>query len=68
MYQIDKELSGYIDGISVSSIVEGSDAEVAERKLTGTFDKDEFWKAVEEVNAEACDLWDEANEEGDENE
>jgi len=67
-----------IDAISVSSIVEGSDAEVpaieidcsvqelekhlkdSEDSLSACLDR-LFYKALDSVNAEACALWDEAN-------
>lgn len=49
---------GLIDGISVSSIVEGSDAEVpAIRFYLDDFTEEKFWEAVDEVNEEACQLW-----------
>ena len=52
-----------VDAVSVSSIVEGSDAEVEAIVLTGRFSKKRFWEVVEEVNDKASMLWDEANEE-----
>ena len=67
------EANGYeIEAIDVSSIVEGSDAEVpGEQLLLSDFktpaDLDEaFYKLVEDVNDEACRLWDEANSEEEE--
>jgi hypothetical protein len=57
-----------ITDIWVSSIVEGSDAEVGKvyvqvmERNWKQISKD-FWQAVEEVNSEACALWEEANAE-----
>lgn len=49
--------------VHVSSIVEGSNAvtetHVIDMKVEGALKR--FWEALESVNAEACDLWDEAN-------
>lgn len=58
-----------ITAISVSSIVEGSDAEVPPVVIRLNDDDDaaqlkkEIWEAIENVNQQACDLWDEANAE-----
>jgi len=49
--------------VSISSIVEGSDAEVSPIILDGSFSEDDFWETLEEVNQEATELWHEANEE-----
>lgn len=49
------------DSVRVGSIVEGSSAEVSARPLRYPFAMADFWSALEEVNAEACALWDEAN-------
>ncbi len=48
-------------GISVSSIVEGSDAEVSGDTLHGDATKEDFWKLVEAVNQEASFLWERDN-------
>jgi hypothetical protein len=50
-------------GIGVGSIVEGSDAEVGPTNLSFPFFGAEFDVAVEDINSEACALWDEANAE-----
>ncbi len=50
-------------GISVSSIVEGSEAEVEGDQLTGDFTIQDFWDLVESVNQQAGQLWDESNQE-----
>tara|TARA_Y100000310_G_C20604200_1_gene774656 strand:- start:382 stop:978 length:597 start_codon:yes stop_codon:yes gene_type:complete len=49
--------------VSISSIVEGSDAEVDPIILHGSFSEEDFWQALEQVNQEATELWEEANEE-----
>jgi|DEB0MinimDraft_10_1074344.scaffolds.fasta_scaffold02325_5 hypothetical protein len=49
------------DGVTVGSIVEGSDAEVTRDKLEYPIEVKEFWDCVEDVNSEACELWEEAN-------
>ena len=46
-----------VAGVSVSSIVEGSDVEVEGQKFTGEFEDNDFWKAVEAVNEEADFYW-----------
>jgi len=48
-------------GISVGSIVEGSDAEVGPVRLYFPFTNEQLWDAVQEINDEACAFWDEAN-------
>lgn len=48
-------------GVSVSSIVEGSDAEVPGDTLHGEATTEDFWKLVESVNEEACFLWERDN-------
>jgi hypothetical protein len=50
-----------VEGITVGSIVEGSDADVGPVFLAYPFTMAQFWSALEDVNAEACALWDEAN-------
>lgn len=51
-----------VDGISVSSIVEGSDVEVEGVKFTGDeWTPEQFWEAVESVNEEASFYWDRDN-------
>jgi hypothetical protein len=49
--------------VAVGSIVEGSDAEVGPVRLVYPFTAADFWAALDEINAEACALWHEANEE-----
>lgn len=46
------------DGVTVSSIVEGSDIEITRPKLKFPFEDHEFWDLLEEVNTEACAEWD----------
>jgi len=46
-----------VDGVSVSSIVEGSDVEVEGEKFTEPFTVEEFWAAVEAVDKEADFYW-----------
>ena len=64
--------NGNVRALLVGSIVEGSDAEVVGQEIDLlTCDTPEeavtaFWHEVEQVNAEACLLWDEANGEDDE--
>lgn len=58
-----REAGHEVDGVSVSSIVEGSDVEIPAVRFYGAFDPDEFWKAVEEVNEKADAEWDLANSE-----
>lgn len=53
-------------GISISSIVEGSDAEVGasildDARATDKEFQDWFWQQLDDVNAEACYLWDRDN-------
>ena len=47
--------------LKVGSIVEGSDAEVGPEYLKWPFTKDEFWKVCDNVNEEACDIFDECH-------
>ena len=49
-------------GISVSSIVEGSETEVEAIELRGDFTVDDFWAAVGQVDQLADWLWQEANQ------
>lgn len=49
--------------VRLGSIVEGSDAETTVHALTYPFRVGHFWDALDEVNMEACALWDEANAE-----
>lgn len=51
-----------INAVSISSIVEGSEAEVPEIILEGK-EAEEFWDVLEGVEQEVCRLWDEANNE-----
>jgi hypothetical protein len=46
--------------ITLHSIVEGSEAEV-EVTRDFPFSESEFWAAMEDVDGQACLLWDEAN-------
>jgi hypothetical protein len=48
-------------GISVSSIVEGSDAEVSGDTLHGAATKKQFWQLLENVDKEASFLWERDN-------
>ena len=65
----DMEGNGiYVTAVSVSSIVEGSDAEVPATVIDiDPFEQDgeelktAFYAAVEDVNRQACELWEEAN-------
>jgi hypothetical protein len=50
-------------GIRIGSIVEGSDAEVGPITLTFPFSNEHLWDAVQEIDKEACLVWDEANTE-----
>lgn len=50
------------DGVQVGSIVEGSDAEVTRAPLWFPFSRQLFEAYVQDINDEACQLWDEANE------
>lgn len=50
------------DGVQVGSIVEGSDAEVTRAPLWFPFTPELFEAYVKDINDEACQLWDEANE------
>lgn len=51
-----------VDGVRVSSIVEGSDVEVEGEEFTGPdWQPSEFWAAVDKVNAEAEFYWDRDN-------
>lgn len=65
--------NGNVRALMVKSIVEGSDAEVFGKVLDlMLFDTPEdavaaFNREVEEVNAEACALWEEANSDGETN-
>ena len=47
--------------VSVSSIVEGSDAEIEGEKLPVTTSKEDFWKAVTAVDEEAKFYWERDN-------
>jgi hypothetical protein len=49
--------------IRIGSIVEGSDAEVATVVLPYPFTMERFWKDCEQVNAEACQVWDAIHDE-----
>jgi hypothetical protein len=52
----------HVWGVEVSSIVEGSDAEVPPCSLAYPFTGDDFDRAVEHVEEVADELWREANE------
>lgn len=49
------------DGVTVGSIVKGSDDEVTRDKLLYPFEEKEFWDNLDDINSEACELWEEAN-------
>lgn len=51
----------FVTGVSISSIVEGSDVEVEPVRLDSTNSKKDFWKAVEDVNKEASFYWERDN-------
>ena len=55
-------------GISVSSIVEGPDVEVAPRILIDEFSVEVFWEAVEEVDQESDRIWNELYPDNNDNE
>ena len=46
-----------VDGVSISSIVEGSDVEIEGQKFTNEFVTHAFWQAVVAVNHEAKFYW-----------
>jgi hypothetical protein len=50
-----------IIGVSVSSIVEGSDVEIEGGRIPVTSSKDEFWKLVSSVDEEAKFYWERDN-------
>lgn len=54
------------DGVTVGSIVDGSDAEVMPTTLRYPFEESAWERMLEEIEAEADRLWKEANEEEDE--
>jgi hypothetical protein len=56
------------EGVTIGSIVEGSDAEVMPVTLRYPFTRDEWDRAVEDVEMEASMLWDEANGSDDDDE
>lgn len=57
--------NNFVNGVSVSSIVEGSDAEVEGGKLIGSkWTVDQFWQCCDDTCEEVSILWQEANEEG----
>lgn len=56
--------SNYQYGVALSSIVEGLDAVVPPIQLYFPFTKDEFFEALESVEIQAQDIWDEANQDG----
>lgn len=49
------------EGVSIGSIVEGSEAEVGPEHLAYPFVSERFWEELEEINITACELWEEAN-------
>ncbi len=55
------EYQDKVTGVSISSIVEGSDAEVPPIVLRFGSTKEDFFKALDEVNQEACYLWERDN-------
>ena len=50
------------DGVEVGSIVEGSEACATPVKLHYPFDSKALWEALDGIEAECSELWDEANE------
>ncbi len=52
-----------VTGVSVSSIVEGSDADIPGGLLFDGATVKDFWELVDSVDKEASALWDEANKE-----
>lgn len=50
-------------GVSVGSIVEGIDAETQVHTLTYPFNNVAFWAALDDVENEAQEIWDENNSE-----
>lgn len=49
-------------GVTVCGYAEGADAECMDHRLDYPFHEAEFWKAVEEADAEGGALWEEWNE------
>jgi len=52
-------------GVVIGSIVEGSDAEVGPVTLPYPFPVEDFWEKLQDVDNEACRLWEEVNEDWD---
>ena len=48
-------------GISISSIIEGSDNEIAPVEFKGDFEPQEFWNAMDEISIEVDRIWNEYN-------
>lgn len=55
-------------GVKVGSIVEGSDYEIPPISLFFPFDSNAFDAAIQKINQQACDEWEEANAECDDRE
>ena len=53
------------DGVSVCGYAEGADAECMPKELTYPFTSDIFWRAVEEADAEGCEMFHEWNDDPD---
>jgi len=51
-----------VHSFTIQTIVEGSDATVESEEFVLPVDKDEVWKFVEYMEAEAKMLWNEAND------
>jgi hypothetical protein len=55
---LPNDYKGDVGGICVSSIVEGSDAEVSPIRISSEeFSEEKWWEAVKQVNTEARRLW-----------
>lgn len=48
-------------GIQVGSIVEGSDTDTETHNLNYPFEMKNFWDALDQVEKEACQIWEECN-------
>jgi hypothetical protein len=52
------------DGVSFCGYAEGADAECPEHRLTYPFQMDEFWRELDEADAEGVEMWHEWNDWG----